>query len=63
MYNLQVTNKLQDGGTHFWQSRTQVVRWVLQDLHIPFLTVYALSRDNLSSRSKEELQVHFARLF
>ena len=36
---------------------------MLQDLQIPFLTVYALSRDNLSSRSKEELQVHFARLF
>lgn len=35
----------------------EVVQWVLQDLQIKYLTVFALSRDNVSSRSEEELRV------
>ena len=31
----------------------QTIRWVLVDLRVPFLTVYALSLDNLTKRSPE----------
>jgi len=34
----------------------QTIRWVLVDLRVPFLTVYALSLDNLTKRSPEELE-------
>ena len=36
----------------------QTIRWVLVDLGIPYLTVYALSADNLSKRTPE-VQLHF----
>lgn len=42
--------------------QNQVVQWVLQDLQIKYLTVFALSRDNVSSRSEEELRVRFPAL-
>jgi len=38
---------------------TEVVRWVMEDLKVPHLTVFALSSDNVASRSREELRVLF----
>ena len=35
----------------------QMIRWVLCDLRIPCLTVYALSLENLSNRRPEVLPV------
>ena len=37
----------------------QTIRWVLCDLRIPCLTVYALSLDNISKRAPEELDQLF----
>ena len=34
----------------------QVMRWVL-DLDVPYLTVYALSSENISNRPKDEIDV------
>ena len=36
----------------------EVMKWVL-DLDIPFLTVYALSSENLTNRTKEEIEILF----
>ena len=36
----------------------EVMKWVL-DLDIPFLTVYALSSENLSNRTEEEIEILF----
>lgn len=33
----------------------QTIRWVLVDLRIPFLTVYALSQENFAKRNPEVL--------
>jgi undecaprenyl pyrophosphate synthase len=33
----------------------QTIRWVLVDLRIPFLTVYALSQENFAKRTPEVL--------
>ena len=40
------------------QKLKEVMRWVL-DLEIPYLTVYALSTENLSSRDQSELETLF----
>lgn len=37
----------------------KVVRWVLLDLGMQFLTVYALSSENIQKRDEIELQILF----